>query len=179
MSAPAIRGLNERLDKVNETIQELVKEFKSYVRPRIIVQIRPSKTSVNILDFEIKNVGKTTAYDISCRFTPDIKYEKTDLLLSQLPVFNNLSLLAPKDGIVFFFASAIEYFNDKTKPMELETVITYRDDAGRKYEEKTVIKVNLLEKLMFIKEKSIDDIVDTLRRIERMLDKMEYSFRRK
>ena len=160
-------------------MQALVKGIKSYMRPRVVVQVRPSKTSTNILNFEIKNVGNTAAYDISCRFAPDIKYLKTDMLLSQLRVFNNLGFLAPKEEIIFLFDNAIEYFNDPSRPMEIEATISYGDETNEKYEEKIPIKINQLEKLLFAEERGIEDVVDRLRRIERELDKIGYFISKK
>ena len=109
MSAPAIRGINERLSETNACLKELNCEIKNYTKPRVIVQIRISNASLNLLNFEIANVGNSPAYDISCHFNPDIFYPKTSLQLSQLPVFNNLSILSPHEKIVFLFANAIEY----------------------------------------------------------------------
>jgi len=179
MSATSIRGVIEPLNRINEMIQEFVKEIRKYNRPRVIVQIKPSNVSVNILNLEIKNIGNVAAYDVSCRFVPDVRYHKTELLLSQLPVFNNLRLLAPREEIAFFFANAIDYFNDPTKPMEIETTVSYRDSENTTYEEQFIIKINQLENLAISREKGFDDIVIALRRIERELDKIEYLLRQR
>jgi hypothetical protein len=149
------------------------------MRPRVIVQIRPSKTSLNLLNFEIKNVGNTPAFDISCHFDPDIQYQKTDLQLSQLPIFNNLNVLAPKEKVVFLFASAIEYFNDQSKPMETRATVSYRSDTDEKYEERISIKINQLEKVYFAQEKGLNSVADELRRIEKIMDKLEYALRQR
>jgi hypothetical protein len=150
------------------------------MRPRVIVQIRPSKSSINLLNFEIKNVGNTPALDISCHFDPDIRYQKTDLQLSQLPIFSNLNVLAPKEEIVFLFASAIEYFNDPSKPpMETKATVSYRSDTNEKYEEKITIKINQLEKVYFAEEKGLNSVAEELRRMERILERLDFTLRQR
>ena len=178
MSAPAIRGISQKLSQTNDCLNGLICEIKNYMRPRVIVRVRPLKTSVNILNFEVINLGNTPAYNISCHFNPDIEYAKTGINLSKLPVFNNLSVLAPHEILAFFFASAIEYLNDKSKPMEIDVIVEYEDENQKRYENRILIKINELEKINFIEEKGLDDIVSVLKSIERRLDRIENSMRK-
>jgi hypothetical protein len=175
MSARAGVGIFEQLRVTNSSMVELLKRLDEWIRPRVVLQVKPSRTSSNVLKFHLKNIGNSPAYGISCHFTPDIKYASTELMLSQIPIFNKMSILVPNEEIVFFFANAIEYLNDKSKPAEFEANISYKNDHGTDFEEKIAIKVNELEGLLFLPEKSLADVAEGLRRIERSLTRIESS----
>lgn len=149
-------------------IEEIKQLRKAENMPYVVVDIKPKETQVQMLEVVIRNIGGGSAFDLNCKFTPDVIYrEKPKITLSELPIFKNLKILPPKDEIRFFFASALEYMKDDTKPKVFEAFVSYKDKFGEIHKDSFHIDLNVRNTLLFTEEKGLNDVAKEVERLTR------------
>jgi len=164
--------LTREIRKSVVTSCNLIEEIKQVRRlenmPYVLVDIRPKEGQVQVLEAVVRNIGEGPAFNFNCKFTPDVIYrEKPKVTLSDLPIFKNLKVLPPKEEIKFFFAYAMEYMQDVTKPKEFEAFITYEDIFKEVHNDSCHIDLRLRSTLIFTEEKGLNDIVKEVERLTR------------
>jgi hypothetical protein len=144
----------------------MVKEMKTaretQLRPYIIIDFEFYK--VNLCDVVMKNIGNGAALNVKVNFEPDIIYREPDIKLSDLPVFQQLEFFPAGKEIRFFFRS----MTDKTKtdaPNQFKAKMSYKDSAGKVYNETLSLDLTWHKKLLFVNLKDFDDLAKSVAEI--------------
>jgi len=156
-----------------DKLEIIAKEIHEIYRPRVFFDIVPHDKKINILMVVLKNAGRTPAYDITCKFDPDIPYYE-GLTLSKLPIFKNLPYLLDGDKIEFTFGSFPSYVSDSTNPTQINVTISYSDSRECKFEHSYVIDINRYRGLLMSDEKDLTDIHKILNSINNELNNLRF-----
>ncbi|MEW6095132.1 MAG: hypothetical protein AB1567_01205 [bacterium] len=149
-------------------VEEIKQVRKSENMPYVLVDIKPKVGQIQVLEVVIRNIGGGPAFNLNCKFTPDVIYrEKPKVTLSELPIFKNLNVLPPKEEIKFFFAPALEYMKDTTKPKEIEVFVSYRDIFEEVHNDSFHIDLKVRNILLFTEEKGLNDLAKEVERLTR------------
>lgn len=149
-------------------VEEIARIRKSESMPYILVDIKPKEGQIQVLEVVIRNIGGGAAFNFNCQFTPDVIYrENPKITISELPIFKNLKIIPPKEEIKFFFASALEYMKDASKPKEFEVFLSYEDSFGEKHDDSLHINLKVRNILLFTEEKGLNDIAKEVERLTR------------
>lgn len=149
-------------------VEEIKQVRKSENMPYVLVDIKPKEGQIQALEVVVRNIGGGPAFNLNCKFAPDVLYrEKPKITLSDLPIFKNLKLLPPKEEIKFFFAPALEYMQDTTKPKEFEVFVSYEDIFKEVHNDSFHIDLKVRNILLFTEEKGLNDIAKEVERLTR------------
>jgi hypothetical protein len=88
----------------------------------------------------IKNIGDSPAYDVSVVFDKKFSGVEGTKSVSVLPLFRNISFLAPQKEIKTFLDSSASYFA-RRQPTKIRATISFRDNSGAAH--KSVVKHDL------------------------------------
>lgn len=104
-----------------------------------IITLKPTFNQDGLIYINLKNSGKTPAYNLSITFDDLIPYKDSPYkFLNNLPLFNNLSFLDASDCITFFYDGAYDFFSKD--PMrenwEVKITLTYEIDYFLETKEK-------------------------------------------
>ncbi len=149
-------------------VEEIKQVHKSECIPYVFVDIKPKEGQIQVLEVVIRNIGGGPAFNFNCKFTPDVLYrEKPKITISDLPIFKNLKVLPPKEEIKFFFAPALEYMKDTTKPKEFEVFVSYGDIFEETHNDSFHIDLKVRNILLFTEEKGLNDVAKEVERLTR------------
>ncbi len=151
----------------NETRKQRIAQEEPVVTLRLIPDVKNS----NFLNFHFKNSGGGAAYDINIILDPDIPYGNSTL--NKLPMFKRTPLLEKGEEVIFFYDSAISYFNsDNPKSVNAKiTYYTYPKDnrASRKIIRNIEINLDEREGQMQIIQKDLTDLVKEIEELKHAL----------
>lgn len=149
-------------------IEEIKQVRKSESLPYVLVDIKPKEGQIQVLEVVIRNIGGGPAFNFNCKFTPDVLYrEKPRITISDLPIFKNLKVLPPKQEIKFFFAPALDYMKDITKPKEFEVFVSYENIFKETHNDSFHIDLKVMNILLFTEEKGLNDVAKEVERLTR------------
>jgi hypothetical protein len=159
--------------------QAMVNEMKAaretQLRPYIIIDFEFYKA--HLCDMIIKNIGNGAALNVQINFEPDVIYREPDIKLSDLPVFQQLKFFPAGKEIRFLFRN----MTDKTKinaPNQFNANISYKDPAGKVYDETLSLDLTWHKKLMFVRIRDFDDLVKTIEEIAKSNDNIQVQLKR-
>jgi hypothetical protein len=149
-------------------VEEIKQIRKAECMPYVLIDIKPKEKQVQVLEVIIRNIGGGPAFNLNCKFTPDVIYRQNPkITISDLPIFKNLKVLPPKEEIRFFFATALEYMKDATKPKEFEVFVSYEDMFKEVHNDSFHIDLKVRSILLFTEEKGLDDVAKEVERLTR------------
>ncbi len=149
-------------------VNEMKASREEQSRPYIIIDLIAPK--LNICDMIIKNAGNGSAFNIRVTFSPDVMYF-TKVKLSQLPVFQQMKFFPSGKEIRFFFGSMLD---EPIKSMkQFQAGIEYEDSTGKKYLENITLDPHLHRSLAYLTEKDMDDLVKSVDEIADSNKKLE------
>lgn len=93
-----------------------------------------------LLFVAVANIGQRPALDVTVRFTPAFRGLGGTRTISDLPLFQRLTFLAPGARIEAFLDSAAAYFA-RGEPERIQVAIAYAELEGRRRE--TVLRHDL------------------------------------
>ncbi len=157
------------------TVKEMKTARETQLRPYIIIDFDFYKTS--LCDMVIKNVGNGAAFDVQINFEPDVVYRKPDIKLSDLPVFQQLKFFPAGKEIRFFFRNMSDKSNVSSQN-QFNAKLRYKDSAGKEYPDILSLDLTWHKKLMFVRVKDFDDLVDTVEEIAKSDDKIQMQLKR-
>jgi hypothetical protein len=158
-------------ENITNIVKELIAESREIYRPRVFVNIVPNR-KVNILDIILRNSGRSPAFNITCSFDPDLPYYN-EVTLSNLSLFENLSLLEQNQEISFFYNSLQSVLEDDTFPKKTTVRIKYNDSKNRIYIENYIIDLIKYKGILVSDSADITDIHKDLENIIRQLDNIQ------
>src|SRR5215212_2943038 len=120
----------DAIQNTNEYLRDLLFELREMRRPRVFFDIVPNETRSQILDVVLRNVGGSPAYNINCKFDPDLPYYEK-MTLSQMSLFRDLPFLTQGAKIEFPFASFPTYIETSDKPTKITVQVEYSDSNGQ------------------------------------------------
>lgn len=165
-----VEGKNNEgdIEKIYDAIKELTFELRESNRPRVHLTILIGR--FNLLDMVLKNSGKRPAYDITCKFDPDLPYY-SNITLSQLRLFDNFPILEAGQEMRFFFNSMIE-IKDRPKS-QLKTMVNtkYRDSNGSWFSERYSLELDKFNDLLVREESNLNNIHKDLQDIKIELER--------
>lgn len=98
----------------------------------------------------LRNIGKRSAFNVSVHFDKDFKGVEGKKEVSKMLMFKNLDFMPPDKEIVTFLDSSSAYFS-RGEPTKIETVITFQNYEGRKYEFKFSYDLGVYKELGYIR----------------------------
>lgn len=161
--------------EIKDKLEIILNEIYEIYRPRVFFDIIPHNKKINILVVTLRNAGRTPAYNITCKFEPDIPYYE-GLTLSKLSIFKNLSYLLAGDKIEFTFNSFPSYISDSNNPTQFNVTISYNNSRNHKFEESYVVDINRYRGLLLSDEKDLTDIHKILSSISHDLKNLKRGF---
>lgn len=93
-----------------------------------------------LLFIAIKNIGDAPARDVSVAFDKKFSGVEGTKNISALPLFRNISFLAPQKEITTFLDTSASYFA-RRQPAKIRATISFKDGSGAA--RKTVVKHDL------------------------------------
>jgi hypothetical protein len=154
---------------------EMKNARETQLRPYIIIDFEFYKT--HICNMVIKNVGNGAAFDIKTIFKPDVIYRPPDIKLSDLPVFKQLKFFPAGKEIRFFFRNMIDK-SDGNIQNQFEVKLTYKDSAGKEYNDTLSLDLTWHKKLMSVVVKDLDDLAKTVEEIAKSNNKIQEQLKR-
>jgi hypothetical protein len=153
-------------------VKESQRLREEQARPFVIIDFHPSRTTIELT---ISNVGATLARDVKFEFDPPLTttHDSTPLRgnLMELNLFKNgIPSLAPAKEVKLFFdqfPSRIE----QELPMTYDVQVSYRDPAGKKYSEPTVLDLAMYLGTGGVKRNDLHDIHRQLEAIAKEIQK--------
>jgi hypothetical protein len=133
-------------------------------RPVVVLDI-DALSKINRVYFVLKNCGDSPAFEISCKFDPDLPYGK-DKKISDLNIFQRLHFLEQGKEIRFFYDSYLNIVKDNF-PVQFSVTINYKDLYDKIYENKLFINLLVYKDILVTEEKGMNELtkeVENLRR---------------
>lgn len=154
-------------------IREARRLREEEARPVVVVDFdvdrRPS-----IIYLAYENFGRTTAHDVKVTFDPPLTSKVADG--DYVHFFSNtFPTLAPGKRIASVFDSAIERLNSDL-PKQYEATATYTDRNGRRYKDKYLLDLSVLEGRLTASEKDVGDVADALKELARTVEAFRSSY---
>ena len=151
-------------------LNELIHELRQIYRPRVFFDIVPAR--LNMLNFHLRNSGRSPAFNISCSFNPDLPYYD-DTSLSSLPILKNLPFLEDSKEISFYYNTLPSILEDSTFPKETNVRITYADSDKNIYSENYIINLERYRGTRVSDTADLRDIHEDLDNIRKVLDNIQ------
>lgn len=158
--------------KIYESIEKLTVAIKDSNRPWVHLTVSVGK--INMLYMNIRNTGKSPAYNISFKFDPDINYY-SEITLSKVKIFNTLSILENGQEIKFFFNSLLEIKDRPQSQLSTNVTITYQDSKGKLYSENYLLELDQFNGLLYIEDSNLNDLHRDLQEIKREFETIRRS----
>jgi hypothetical protein len=158
--------------KIYESIGELTVAIKESNRPRVHLTVSVGK--INMLYMNIRNTGKSPAYNIAFKFDPDINYY-SEITFSKVKIFNALSILENGQEIKFFFNSLLEIKDRPQSQQSTKVTITYQDSRGKLFKENYLLDLDQFNGLLYIEEFNLTDLHRDLQEIKREFETIRRS----
>lgn len=138
-----------------------------------MISLKPSFNKDGLIYLNLKNSGKTPAYNLKIIFHQDIPYSNSPYkTLNNLPLFNNLSFLDAMENITFFYDSAYEFFDQhpERETWEIKIDISYEaNSSGDKRElvqKESYLSFKETSGICYIKSKTLGDIVSEINELK-------------
>jgi hypothetical protein len=166
--------LNDSLVNITNTLNELLVELKELRRPYVFLDILPGKINPNLLDVIINNVGKSTAYNISCVFDPPLPYTDTTTL-SDMAIFKTQFFLASNQEIRFVYRDLFSILAEGPAfgPKQTNVTVRYEDSKKRVYHDNYVINLERFKGLLSIEQRGLNDLFKELGNIRKELERIQ------
>ncbi|MEX2401118.1 MAG: hypothetical protein WD423_10130 [Rhodothermales bacterium] len=111
-----------------------------------------------VLDFEfrdglffisIRNIGSVPALDVGVEFAPSFTGVGGAKNVTELPLFNDLTYLAPGRRIETFLDTSASYFH-RDEPTRVKVRVHYRARDGTRYEERVEHNLEIYRELGYV-----------------------------
>lgn len=136
------------------------------IRPFVVVDIRPSASSVHILNLVVENVGLTLARNVTIKFDPPLATSEGSYRLAESALLTTgIPSLPPGRRIEAFFDSAFSR-NGKDLPDRFDVTVTYDDAHGRRQPSLSyIVDFSYLFGLQYMDEKGLHDIAKSVAKL--------------
>jgi hypothetical protein len=101
-----------------------------------------------LFHLELVNLGRRPALDVSCRFEKPLT-GVGGAIVSQLPLFENVSFLMPGKRIRTLLDSSAAYFA-RDEPTTIAATVSYRDRRGRHHGTTIEHNLEIYRDLMYV-----------------------------
>lgn len=153
------------------TFLETRKQRIAQEEPAVTLRLDTEPNNSNFLNFHLKNTGGGPAYDIKITFNPDLSYGNTTL--NQLTMFKRMPLLEKGEEVIFFFDTAMNYFNSDRPTSVYANAVYYTLPEGnrssRKLERSFEININERKGQMQIIKKDMNDLVKEIEELKHFI----------
>ncbi|WP_143961236.1 hypothetical protein [Litoribacter populi] len=147
-----------------ESLQKSRQESYLESRPYLIADFEAEEDT---LYFYVKNIGKTSALDVSISINPDLKL--FDQFSFNSEVFREKINFFPPGKIIKTNVNTTYEFHEKNEIYTL--YLTYMDPLKNKIEEEIHMNLKYRRNLLYQKRKKMDDVVKSLEKIVKVLNK--------
>ena len=161
---------NKIAQKNIEVFKELEKERN---RPSLVFTIEPVKTV--LVEAKVRNVGISTAHNISIETDPEISNLKKGREVKFLS--EDIPSLAPGAELSTIMGSFNEFL-EKIDNKSVSGFIKYQRLDGKEYKEDFNIDLSVYKGLASIREKGIDDIAKELEKIRKQIRHLITGFKK-
>ena len=114
--------------------------------PAVILDVRFER---GLLYMSVKNIGDDPVYDVSVEFDKAIRGIGGKRVISDLPLFRELSFLAPQKEIETFLDSSGAYFA-RDEPKRFTARISYQDSEGKRHQTKITHNLEIYEDIGYV-----------------------------
>lgn len=152
-----------------QSLEEMREKRELEERPVVSIKVKPDHKNSTLLYFVIQNTGGGPAYDVSIKFTPDIKYNNSTL--NNLDIFNRIPIIAKNESIEFFFDTSYEIL-ENDEPNKTRAKISCFKQPKENLSKETISdnkitrEVDVLfeqrKNTLQVSEKGIDDLVEEI-----------------
>ncbi len=148
------------------------------LRPHVVVDIEPSHVR-SMVDFTVRNLGATAAYDVRFDIRPELVTTMDDdgyPLKDSLLIREGIPTLPPGRTISTLFDQVPNRLQAKM-PMRFEAKVTYRDRRGTEHAERSVIDLEVFSGLVYIDQKGPHEAAKALQEISKTMSQWTQSHR--
>lgn len=121
----------------------------------------------NILNFRIKNIGKTVAINTLVELEPIIPFSKDEYLTRANMVNNVITTLAPEQQLEAFVGMLFELKNTEGNFPSVKASIRFEDINGNKYERFYILDLNMYKGKAQIGNKTINDLTKEVEKLRK------------
>jgi hypothetical protein len=151
-------------------VKEAQRLREEQARPFVVIDFEPWNPFV---DLTITNSGKTLAQDVQFDFKPKLTSVKDKqhafVPVADLNLFRNgIPSFPPGKRIVLFFDRYPDRIEERL-PERYDVVVSYSDESGKRYSEKTVLDLSMYRDIGEITRYGIHDVHSRLKEIEKTL----------
>lgn len=109
------------------------------MRPYVTVTVEPGRTSMQLFDLIVRNIGQRPAQDVRIEVNPPPvrarEMKQADIQMQNMKILNEpMSLLAPGQEIRAFYDNHLDRKDREDLPTEHTVKVNYSDTSGHAYE---------------------------------------------
>ncbi|TYP95429.1 hypothetical protein LX73_0732 [Fodinibius salinus] len=159
-----VRKMSRANDLTQKNIEVFTELEKDKNRPSLIFTIAPAKSI--IFEAKIKNIGASTAHNISINTSTEVKIFSSDKNIKFIQ--EGIPSLPPGAELSTIVGSFDE-LKDNFEDSSVSGSVKYERLDGKVYKEEFNIDLSVYEGLQSIREKSIHDVAKELKKIRKQL----------
>jgi hypothetical protein len=116
-------------------------------RPEVIVDVEFDR---GLLHLAVRNIGDRPALDVATDFGGELIGLGGERDLAALPLFRNITFLAPAKSIRTLLDSTASWFAGR-QPTTITARVRYRDEAGTQYEGTMVHDLEIYREIAYVR----------------------------
>lgn len=142
-------------------------------RPYVIVTVEPSRTSQQLFDLVVRNIGQRPAFAVSIALDPPPirAHEIEGHEMSKVKMLNQpVAMIAPGQEMRAYYDSHIERRGKDDVPSSHQVSLRYQDSSGHKYDEGSVVDLEAMKGASWTEVKTLHDVGKSLAEIQKVLE---------
>jgi len=155
-------------------VEDARKAQMEALRPYITVTVEPSRTSMQLFDIIVRNVGSRPAENVAIKIDPppvrardesNASYEISKMRMLTEPI----AQVAPGQEIRAFYDNQIERANRDDLPTSHSVNVRYRDSTGNDYQGRFLLDLEALKGMLFQEVGTVHTLSKSLKSIDKTL----------
>jgi hypothetical protein len=151
-----------------------VRTWREETRAYVIADFESSPAAVTLIDFVIRNIGRTPAFDMTVSWdpAPEEARPRAGEPFRDARLFREATpMLAPGREYRLFFENMPERVDRADLPSIYRVTVGYTDHRGVRHEELFVLDLNIRQGARFIGVQTMHDAAKSLQQIAKTIDK--------
>jgi hypothetical protein len=149
-------------------LRSTVATWRDEARAYVIVEFTSTLASEHLIDFAVRNAGRTPAFDVTISWDPRPQEAnpRPNFEFAQARMFREpIAMLAPGREYRLYFDSHVDRHGRHNVPSLYAVTVKYRDRWGKWYTEEYLLDVNSREGGRFIGVKNLHDLAKSVEAI--------------
>ena len=155
-------------------VSETKKMREVQTEPKLSIFIESNPKHHVLKDLVVQNIGLGPAHDVKFETHSDFKLITGKALDELKLIKNGIKYLSPNNRYQFLLANLYQNFKGKANhPFEIK--VSYKNSLGKLYSDSFIIDFSIWEDLLYLDDKSNEEIVNQLKEINRTIERLNSS----